>query len=178
MKKVIIASLFAASLAPAFSHAADGTLSFTGTVQANTCALSTGTTQSVPLQTVQVGSLASDGQQSIGKNFNVELKSCGDTAKPVRLEFLDTTNVNTGTGRLKNTATGTGAATNVEIALRASQTETTNMKLGTPSAVTATVQSKADGTAVIPMSAVYVATGGQATTGSVSTSVQFTIGYP
>lgn len=173
MKKVFAASLLFGALSPVFAES----LTFNGTVGTTTCTL---TSSTIALQNVQLASLASAGNQAVGKNFNVDLSNCGSTSIPVRLEFTDATNVDATSGRLNNTATGTTAnpaATNVQIALRASQTETTNMKLGTPSAVSATVQTKIDGTASIPMAAVYYATGA-ATAGPVSSSTQVTIGYP
>lgn len=176
MKKVIIASLLAASIAPVFAQAADGTLSFTGNVIANTCTPSggAGSTQTVVMKDVQTASLSTAGDHALGKDFAVQLTNCGSTAKNVRLEFTNTTGVDTVTGRMTNT----GTAANVQVALRASEASTTDLMLGSAGAVTPTVSTDTSGNATIPLWAFYVANGGAAGAGTVKSQVQFNIGYP
>lgn len=176
MKKVFIASLLAATLVPAFAQAADGTLNFTGSVIANTCqpTAGAGTTQTVTMSPVQTGSLSTAGDHALGAAFNVQLANCGATSKNVRLEFTNATGVDATTGRMTNT----GTAANVQVALRASGTATTDLMLGSANAITPNVTSDTSGNATIPLWAFYVANGGAAGAGSVVSSVQFNIGYP
>lgn len=185
MKKVFIASLVAAALAPGLASAE--TLNFTGNVVANTCTATAGNSQSVVMTNVQTASLANSGDHALGASFNVQLRNCGATAKNVRLEFSNATGVDTATGRMTNTASGTTAATNVQVALRASADATSDLVLGSASAVTPFVMSTytaadangnpATNVASIPLWAFYVANGGAATAGTVTSSVVFNIGY-
>ncbi|MBO9538279.1 fimbrial protein [Herbaspirillum sp.] len=177
MKKILIASLFAAAVSPALVHAADGTLSFTGRVDANTCVLTSGTngTQTVGMSPVNAASLSQAGDVAGLTPFNVTLGNCGNTLKSVRLDFADQTNVDLATGRLKNTARENS---NIQIALLDGPNATSAFRLGTPSAQTTPVTSTTAGAATIPLAAQYVATGGAASAGAVTSSIQFTIAYP
>ncbi|MBP0597935.1 type 1 fimbrial protein [Herbaspirillum sp. LeCh32-8] len=184
MKKVFIASLMAASLAPVFAHAADGTLQFNGNVAATTCQLSAGPggTLAFTMADARVDSLSKQGDHFKGGNFNVNLVKCGGTARTVQLGFdANLVGINATSGRMLNT----GSATNVEVALRATDADLTDLKLGTGNARSATVTSvvtgtgaTADSTAVVPLIAYYVATADGVTAGTVKSQVQFNIYQP
>jgi major type 1 subunit fimbrin (pilin) len=174
MKKTILASLFAAAMLPAFAFAADGTVNFTGEVTQTTCVPATGsTTQNVILNKISASALA-DGKLHGYKDFTISLVNCGSTSKSVAVQFDGTTNVDFVTGYLKNTMTGSTAATNVEIALADSNFTTLKLPVGTSVPVT----TQADGTAIIPMYAAYVQNGGTAGAGQIASSTTFSIIYP
>lgn len=176
MKNTFIASLVLAAAIPGYAAAADGTINFTGAVQATTCQLASGanSAMAVVMPTVNTAALAKAGDTAGATNFNVVLSNCGANTGAVRLQFTDTTNVDINTGRLNNTASAS-SATNVQIALRDGPNASTNLRLGTASAQTTPVGIN-NGGATIPMSSIYVATGA-ATAGAVQSSVQFSIAY-
>ena len=173
MKSILISSLCAALLSPAMVFAADGTINFTGSVIAATCTYTAaGKSQSVALPAVSASALSGPANTTTAGDtaFNVELDSC-NAPKSVAIR-LEGGAFDIATGNLKNTAT-TGAAGGVMVQLFDRNTNTPFQVSGT----TAAVQSSADGKAVIPLLAKYVATG-TVSAGSVTSSVNFSIIYP
>lgn len=179
MKKLILASLVVASATPMLAQAFDGTLNFTGNVTAGTCVVSSGDaqgTQAVRLNTVQASAFTAGNRVVSGGDFNVTLASCPASVSGIRLNFTDTTNVDSSTGNLRNRSTS-AAPSNVQIGLR-DRGAATEIVLGTATSRTASVSTDAAGSATIPLTAVYAAVGaGAVTAGPVASSVQFSINY-
>jgi len=176
MKKTIISSLLAvAALAPVASFAADGTINFTGTVTDQTCTITgdNGTNYTVNLPKVGASSLASAGNKAGATPFSIKLSNCSTSATGARANFEIGANVDTSSGYLKNTSTGSTAATNVQIGLAAQ--DGTEIKLNATQPTTFfPITNKA---ANLTYLAQYVANGGAAGAGAVTTNVQYTIVY-
>jgi major type 1 subunit fimbrin (pilin) len=72
-KKLIVCTLLACSAFSALSHAADGTINFTGTITDAACTVTPGTAN----QTVTMGTVSSTA-----------LANVGDTAAPTRFDIV------------------------------------------------------------------------------------------
>lgn len=172
MKSILMSSLVATLLFPAVAFAADGTINFTGSVVASTCAY-TGTgggSQTVSLPVVSTSALTTAGNTAGDTPFDINLTSCGTTAKNVAVN-LEGISYDSVTGHLNNTATGGAANVRVQLLDRNNQAV-----IRVPGA-SATVMSTTAGNATIPLLAKYVANGA-ATAGNVVSSVNFSIIYP
>jgi len=176
---MLIAMAFAAGAAvlPSASFAADGTITFTGSVTPSTCVISGnggGQNFNVALQPVSAKSFQADGDFAMRTPFNIALSNCSPDSGSISLYFEPSASVDTTTGQLKNV---NGTATNVEIGLL--NADYSAIKLGAASGAqnsqTATLSS---GAATLNYYAQYVRQGGVPTTGSVSTSTMYTIVYP
>lgn len=173
MKKTLIASLLAAAaLVPVASHASDGTITFTGQVVAQTCAVSNSGTVAVALPRVSTTALATAGATTGTTAFNINLTGCA--AGSVRSFFEAGPNVDTGTGRLKNTATS--GATNVQVGLVNSDNTAITIGASSGSQGTSYVTIPANGALALSYAARYVATG-LATSGAVNTSVTYSLEF-
>ncbi len=169
----------AAALALAFSsaaHAADGTITFTGNISAQTCTINgngTGATDfTVTLPTVATSALPADGATSGRTPFSIAVSGCTTQSGTVATWFEPGTNVDALTHRLKNTAAG--GATNVQVGLLQGD-GTTAVSPGVASQ-TANIDTTT-GDAKLDYFAQYVATGGAATSGAVSSSVTYSMVY-
>ncbi|WP_130390887.1 fimbrial protein [Cupriavidus agavae] len=174
------------ALGAAASSAAadDGRITFTGSIASTTCVVTgggptvTGAANgnfTVGLPRVSVTSLNAAGERAGDTPFYIRLSgaSCTNGAVArVYFEPAQSTNINAATGNLKN-ATGTGRATRVEVGLLNSNRAAINMFNDTPQ-TTRTIASNA---AQFDYWAQYVATGGAATAGTVSTDVVYSIIY-
>lgn len=177
-----IVGVFAAAITPAF--AGDGTISFTGKIEDVTCTVTGGSGTdagaqdfTVTLPTVQTTVLAADGQRAGAKPFSVVIGGSGESGctdgKIAKLwwETAQSPNIDSATGNLKNTAAS--GAGNVQVGLSNSGGTPINLWLNdNPS--TATIASN---TATLNYTAEYVATGGAATAGDVTSSVVYSVGY-
>src|ERR1700709_2746003 len=105
MTKSILASLLTiAALAPAAAFASDGTIPFNGAVTAQTCTINGGVpsfTKTLPQ--VSQTTLNADGKVAGATNFNIALTACTPASGGARVFFESGANVDTTTGRLKNT---------------------------------------------------------------------------
>lgn len=191
-------TLFSAALAAAFglvamqASASDGQINFTGKITATSCTFTggSGTTQAtgsnitVNLDPVSTTALAAAGNTAGDHAFQVVFgasggNNCTDGTK-VKLNFdasgiptgFATTMVNSATGNLKNT-TATGAATNVEVGLTTASGSAINMYTN-GNAPQASING---GKATLDYVAHYVATGGAASAGDVSTAVMYSVLY-
>jgi major type 1 subunit fimbrin (pilin) len=172
-----LATLIAAAFAvPALAHAADGTITFTGEVTAQTCTVTGGACKdfTVALPPVSASSLSVDSATAGRTPFQIVLTVCTSATGNVSTYFEAGTTIDTATGRLKNAA---GTATKVQIGLLNSDA-TTAITLG---AAQASQNSQsvaiASSTATLKYFAQYVATGGAAGIGTVNTSVMYTMSY-
>ena len=163
--------------------AAGGTITFTGAVNDTTCTISGGSgTNSgtgnfiVALDPAQPADLASAGAVAKPHAFSVVIGGPGQTSctngRVASMKYLvSSPQIDATTGALRNALAG--EATNVQVQLRDS---TGVINLADP---TYSVDSPqiADNTATIPFTAQYLAVGGAATPGLVSTSVVYGITY-
>ncbi|AYQ39901.1 fimbrial protein [Burkholderia aenigmatica] len=158
------------------AHAADGTITINGEITTQTCTISgngSGKDFTVALKEVSTSALATSGATAGRLPFNIVLSNCSPNSGNASVYFEPGTTVNASTGNLKNDK---GTATNVEIGLL--NKDASNIKLG---AVKGQQNSQtvpiSGGTATLDYYAQYVATGGAATSGSVDTSVMYSVSY-
>jgi len=174
-------SLLAASFglsAASIAHASDGTVTFTGSIQATTCQVESGSKdRAVSLPTVGAAVLGDAGKTSGRTPFELRLTGCtADEKNPqkVRTFFEAGVDVDTSTGRLNNSAT-TGAAKNVQIQVLNNQHEQISLgQAGDQKSQAVTIDK--NGNAVLNYFAEYYATG-KAEAGKVNSRVQFSLTY-
>ncbi|MET3928192.1 type 1 fimbrial protein [Lysobacter soli] len=169
MKKILLVAVAAAglvSVAPAF--AVDGTITINGAVTGTTCTIANNGNVTVTLPSVSTTSLTANGAVAGQKAFALNLSGCAASTKATAY-FEPGANIDPATGNLRN-ATGAGNATNVQVQLYNSDLSAINLFSNNAKQVTI-------GTAG-PMNfyAGYYATG-QATAGTVATSVIYTMTY-
>jgi major type 1 subunit fimbrin (pilin) len=178
---VLTGSLLA--LASMNSQAADGTISFTGTVSDTTCSIN-GTASgspadlSVTLPTVSASTLASQGSvagTSSPTDLVFALTNCSGTATKAIASFENGPTVDQTTGYLKNQAAA-GAATNVQVRLLNASLLPINITTGENNSIANNAATITGGNANLKYFAQYYATG-KATSGAVNTTVQYTMQY-
>lgn len=181
MKKVLLTCILmamASTSTGAFAAASEmvangGTIKFIGSVTDAPCAISMALKDHVVImKQVRTAHLTSDGVAS-GQptSFTVDLEDCDTTTyKNAALTFSGTADSSVTTA-LANQSTAADAATNV--ALQIYDDKGTEIDLGTAS-TPVTLQ---DGTNKIPLKVDYVASGGQATAGSVEATATVQITY-
>ena len=172
MKKIILAAS-ALALGSVAAHAADGTITITGQVTDQTCKVTADSKNvEVTLPTVGVSSLTTAGNTAGRTPFTINLTNC--KAGNVSAFFETGGNVDAASGRLNNT----GGAANVQVQLLSdSSVVIPVLANATQAGVTTKVTVAEDGdSAALNYYAEYYATG-QATPGTVTTSVQYTINY-
>ncbi len=164
--------------------AADGRITFSGSIASSTCAVAgggatvtaaSGGNFTVGMPRVSVTALATEGQRAGDTPFHIRLSgdNCTNGAvASVSFEPAQSTNINAATGNLRN-ATGRGRAGNVEVGLLNHTRGVMNLFANTPQ-TTATVTNN---TARFEYWAQYVATGGASTAGTVNTDVVYSIIY-
>ncbi|AZC23999.1 MULTISPECIES: fimbrial protein [Pseudomonas] len=171
---VVLASCIGVSPA---AFCADGRITFTGNVTAQTCKINGNGSGSndftVTLPTVSSSALASTGQTAGRTPFSIALSDCTPKSGNVHSYFEPGSTVNTATGNL---VLNSGGASNVEIGVL--NNDLTAIKIG---AADASQNSKSvgidgSGSATLPFYAQYVATG-TATAGAASSSVMYTLVY-
>jgi major type 1 subunit fimbrin (pilin) len=182
MKKsvIAIAAIATAALGQA-AYAADGTVNFVGKLEAQTCTIDVNGTvtpaiATVTLPTVSTGLLAAAGQTTGQTGFIIGLKNCVGPAASAAAFFESGATVDLASGNLK-TATGAGAADNVQLQLVDASTGTA-IQAGNVSqhAGTTQVTLDASGNANLPYAVQYFATGAT-TAGTVNSSVTYSINY-
>ncbi|VWD43963.1 MULTISPECIES: fimbrial protein [Burkholderia] len=177
-KKALSILMATAGLLAAASsaHAADGTITITGEITAQTCTISGnggGKDFTVGLKEVSTSALATVGATAGRLPFNIVLSNCSPNSGNASVYFEPGTTVNTTTGNLKNDK---GTATNVEIGLL--NKDASSIKLGAAKGQqNSQTVPISNATATLDYYAQYVATGGAATSGSVNTSVMYSISY-
>lgn len=182
MKKIALA-LAVTTLSISLAHAADGTISITGTVTDKTCNIATpaGKNFTVALPTVSKQTLAITGDVAGRTPFTINLDKCSEGK--VATYFEPGANVDFNTGRLNN---ATGSAKNVQVQLLGNNNSfipitaiNSSQIQGTKGAGTQTNSQLIDvsnGKADLNYYAEYYATGAS-TAGNIATSVQYTIIY-
>ncbi|MFC3550753.1 fimbrial protein [Lysobacter cavernae] len=175
MKKLLLVAAIAA-LAPMPAMAIDGTITVNGQVTTATCKIGGAASPAaiaVTLPTVSTTALNTLGATAGNKLFTIALTECGTSLTRAITYFEHGPNIDTGTGFLKNTAAG--GAGNVQVRLLNGDMSPIKLHLasGAQESSEATITS---GAANLNYYAQYYALG-QATAGTVSTSVQFTMQY-
>lgn len=161
------------------ASAADGTITFNGSIAAQTCTINGNGSGSnnfnVPLPNVSTSALATAGQAAGSTPFNISLTACTPASGNVHTYFEPGPTVNTATGNL---IVAPGGATNVEIRLLNKDANLSPVKLGAADASqnSKSVAISAAGTAMLEYYAEYYATGA-ATAGAATSSVMYSLVY-
>jgi major type 1 subunit fimbrin (pilin) len=171
---MIAAAVAMAAALPMASHAADGTITFTGNVTAQTCTINGGAKDfSVNLPTVSASSLATAGETAGRTPFSIQLTNCTSGSGNVHTFFESgaTTDLQTG-----NLIVDAGGASNVQIGLL-NGADASPIKAGFADASQNSASvAISNGAATLPYFAQYVATGA-ATAGAANSNVMYTIAY-
>ena len=110
-------AISAALCIPLAAHATDGRITFNGALSAQTCTISpAGGSFAVTLPTITAASLAGSPYGG-ATNFSIDVSACPTGINSYVAYFEAGANVDMTNAKLKNTDTGTGAATFVEIDL-------------------------------------------------------------
>jgi major type 1 subunit fimbrin (pilin) len=167
------------------AHAADGTITFTGTVSNTTCSINGAASGSpadlsVTLPTVSTGTLASQGAvagTSSPTQMVLALSGCTGGATKAVAAFENGPTVDQTTGNLSNqTAVGSGGAGKVEVRLLNASLLPINITTGANNDIANNGATITGGNANLKYFAQYYSTG-TATPGAVNTSVQYTMQY-
>jgi len=178
MKKNVISALAVAALIGSFQFAmaADGTITISGQVTANTCTIDgNGGGQkdfTVTLPSVSANALAAAGQTTGRTPFEIKLSGCTPTGGNVHTFFEAGATTDSTTGRL---VLAGGGASNVQIGLM--NNDLTDIKAGfAESSQNSKSVPVVAGSATLSYYAQYYATG-VATPGPANSSVMYTISY-
>ncbi|REE23259.1 MULTISPECIES: fimbrial protein [unclassified Paraburkholderia] len=188
MKQRFISGLFvvavgAVAMLSMKAHAADGTITFTGSVSDTTCSIngvSSGNPAdiAVTLPPVPAGALASAnataGTTSAGA-IQMKLTGCSGAATKAVARFENGPTVDQSSGYLVNQSTITPSQ-NVEIRLLNANMQPINILTGANNDISANGAPISAGSATVNYFAQYFATG-KAQPGSVTSSVQYTMQY-
>ncbi|MBB2928608.1 fimbrial protein [Paraburkholderia silvatlantica] len=175
--KQIMRPLFVAALLGSVAmgaHAADGTITITGSVTSQTCTINGGAPDfTVALPTVAAATLQTAGATAGRTPFTISLTGCSMSTGTVHTFFEQGSTINASTGNLKLNA---GGASNVEIQLL-NGGDASVIALNQPDAQqNSAPASISDGSAQLSYYAQYVATGA-AGAGSANSSVMYTMSY-
>ncbi|KGS02679.1 fimbrial family protein [Burkholderia sp. ABCPW 111] len=172
-QKIAFGILSAALALPMAAHASDGTITFNGAIEAQTCTISVnGGNQdaTVQLPTVSASTLSTKGSTAGATNFTIALSECSGDATQVRAFFEAGPNVDATSGNLNNN----GSATQVQVQLL--NADGVVLQAGDESQRSNAASALTDGAATLVYGAQYYATGA-ATAGDVQTSVTYSIDY-
>ncbi|MNV19698.1 Laminin-binding fimbrial subunit ElfA precursor [compost metagenome] len=158
-----------------FASAADGNISFNGEITGQTCVINGGNKDIVvTLPTVAASTLSATGKTAGKTPFSIDLTGCAATPAKVQVQFEPGATVDSTTGRL---IPAPGGATNVQVGL-SNADDASAIKLGLAlSAQNSRAADIVNGAASLRYTAEYVASGGAATVGKVTTSVVYSIAY-
>ena len=176
MRKINLFAVLLLAAAPLAANAADGTISFTGKVTAKTCEINAGSSKdfTVPLPPVGTTALKAAGDVAGRTAFSINLTNC--SAGKVATYFEPGATVDSSTGNLVNTLSGSTSASNVQLQLLTANGSVVKVS-GTGTLQAGTWTDVADkGAAKLDYAAQYFATG-QSTAGDVASSVKYTIIY-
>jgi major type 1 subunit fimbrin (pilin) len=184
MKAMIPALAVAAGgllgLASFGANAADGTITFTGTISDTTCSINsvvsgTPADKSITLPTVTAGTLSATGATAGTSNptdLAFTLSGCSGAATKAIANFENGTTVDQTTGNLINS----GTATNVQVQLLNASMKPINITTNSNNQLATDGVAITGGAASPKYFARYYATG-KATAGTVNTQVQYTMQY-
>ncbi|HYP86188.1 fimbrial protein [Variovorax sp.] len=184
MKKVISAvGIAAASLFAINAQAADGTITFTGSITDTTCSINgvaagTPADVTVTLPAVPASSLANAGDTagvSGPSDIVFSLSGCTGGATKAIARFENGPTVDQSSGNLVNQAS-TGGASNVQVQLLNSNFQPINITTNSNNDIATLGAAITAGNADLTYYGQYFSTGA-ATAGAVDTSVQYTMDY-
>lgn len=176
--KIISALLLVgAATASQIASASDGTITFNGSITAQTCTINGNGSGSnnftVTLPKVSTSALPAAGKVAGATPFTVALTACTPASGNVHTYFEPGPTVDTATGNL---VLNTGGATNVEIGLLNSDFSTIKVGAADASQNSKSVAISSAGAATLAYYAQYVATGA-ATAGAATSSVTYSLIY-
>jgi len=175
LSAAITAGLGIAAFAPQTARAADGTITFTGKVVANTCAFKVnggGSSNTVILPPVFTTALSAAADVAGTTKFTIGVSGCDTNLSSVQAYFTGS-NVDTTTGNLANT----GSATGVQVRLLDDATSSPlNLGGADANAQGSPVGTLTGGATTLSYDAQYYATAA-AGAGLVNTSVAYTMIY-
>lgn len=172
LSAALIAGLGIAAFVPGSANAADGTISFTGQIVAQTCKV-TNSAPSVTLPWVFAPSLLTVGATGGATPFAINITGCDSTVKTAQT-FFSGANIDASTGNLKST----GPGTNVQLQLlNAGDSSIIQLNQNTVAAQHSLPANVSSGNVTLNYIAQYVAPTGNASAGAVTSSVAFTMIY-
>lgn len=174
LSAAMIAGFGVAALASMSAQAAStGTINFTGTVLADTCAISVNgsATSTVALPTVMTAAFGSTVGTTAGATpFTIALTGCDPNTSSAAMAFTAGSTIDGTTGNLKNATSG---GSNVEIQLLNSSSAAIN----TSTQTNAPSIGVTNGAGSTSLTARYISTATATTAGLVTSSVGFTLTY-
>jgi major type 1 subunit fimbrin (pilin) len=173
-------ALTLAILSPLSALAADGTITFQGSITNGTCAVSTSggsSNMTVTMPNTPSSALAKAGATSQNINFNINLSKCSADMFNNVSAYFESPNTNPATGNLKNTIL-TGGASNVEVQLLDRSSSPINLLFSPEEqhSTSSVTNSIINGAAVMSYNARYIATG-MSKPGPINTSTNYTVVY-
>jgi len=174
MKKAVVFLAALAGLQAGSAFAVDGTVSVAGVIGAATCVIngSNGGDISVNLPLVGSAQLSSPGQTTGVTPFTIALSQCDGLSAQTHFELSNS--IDQATGNLYNVG---GGATGVEVQLLNSAFQPINLLTNDNSQTINLAGSAPNKSGALNYYAQYIAVGGGATSGSVRTSVQYSMIY-
>ncbi|WMD20809.1 fimbrial protein [Achromobacter seleniivolatilans] len=176
MKKALTVAFIAVGFISSSAFAADGQINITGEVTAASCVINGGMyNKTVTLPSVSTISMPSYGSTAGDTAFTIPLNNCSpSTINAALMHFEAGSTINVSTGNLKNQAFG---GSNVEVQLLDGNTfSVLNLNGGAGAQGLAPV-AVSMGSADVNLVARYIASGGPAMAGPVSTYVTFSMAY-
>jgi len=158
----------ATAFAPTAQAANTGTITISGKVLSDTCTVAVNGGATVALPTVMTASLGTVGATAGTTPFTVALTGCDTNTTTAAMSFSGS-NIDAGTGNLKNTVVG---GSNVQIQLLNGAS-----LINASSGANAPVINVTSGSGSVAMNARYVAASAAATAGLVASTVNFTLSY-
>ncbi|WP_454767052.1 fimbrial protein [Cupriavidus campinensis] len=181
MNKQVIHISAAALLATAVGFASianaasQGQVTFNGELTNDTCAIKAGDDNKViTLGKIPTNALTASGRTAGSQMFTIGVDNCPTGTTTVTAHW-ETTNMNPDTGNARNQATGTGAATNVDVQLL-DRDGTTPLRLGSRGVAVAVSGTGTTRGATLNYGGQYYATGAT-TAGTVTAVARFTLAY-
>lgn len=170
--KLLALATAAAALSPMVASASDGTITFTGAVQAVTCAIAT-PNFTVTLPTVSTSTLVQANDTAGTTRFVIAITGCNGGLTDANAYFEAGPNVDSTTGRLKST----GTAANVDLQLLTAAGAAINLsKPYSEPQYTLQSDNIVSGGAVLEYAVRYFATG-ISTAGTVSSTLTYSVVY-
>jgi major type 1 subunit fimbrin (pilin) len=168
LSTALVAVIAATAFAPTAQAANSGTITISGKVLSDTCTVNVNNNATVTLPTVMTNSLSTVGSTAGTTGFTIGLTGCDTNTTSAAMTFSGS-NIDAGTGNLKNTVSG---GSNVQVQLL-NGASVINASSGTNAPVIAVTS----GSGSVAMNARYVAATAAASAGLVASTVNFTLTY-
>ena len=176
MHTKILALAIVVTLTPLLATASDGTLTFGGMLQTETCTISGPANFTVTLPTVTTWSLANVDDQAGETPFSISVSGCTALMTGANVYFEDGPNVVSENYTLKNTASS-GGSSNVQLVLKTSTGGAINLApFPFSSQYTPYTNNVSSNAARLNYTVAYTATGA-ATAGTFQSSVTYSMVY-